>query len=162
MTPQQEQPTSHVHTHRGFSLAELAVVLVITAIISAMIIPRYSNSLALRRVEGAARRIVADLAFAQRHAKATSASQTVRFTVISARYRLEGMSDIDHGPGGYFVLLAKEPYGVSMKSADFGGDNKVVFDVFGVPDNGGSVVIQSGHHVRTITVDADTGKATVQ
>ena len=38
----------------------------------------------------------------------------------------------------------------------------VTFDAYGVPDNGGSIVIQVGTEQRKITVDADTGKASVQ
>ncbi len=143
-------------------MAELAVVLVITAIISAMVIPRYGSSLSLRRVEGAARRIVADLGLAQRHAKATNGSVTVRFVPNSARYRLEGVTDIDTGAANYDVYLAEEPYGIGMTFADFGGSDFVIFDVFGVPNSGGSVIIKSGNHARTITLDADTGKATSQ
>ena len=143
-------------------MAEVSVVLVITAIISAMAIPRFSSSLTLRRVEGAARRVVADLTFAQRHAKATGVSQKVRFFAASARYRLDGVVDFDLGDANYDVYLAKEPYGITMKSADFGGDGIVIFDVFGIPDSGGTVVIESGDHSRTITVDADTGRAVSQ
>ena len=58
------------------------------------------------------------------------------------------------------MRLSEDPYGASMVSADFGGDADIIFDVFGVPDSGGSVVIQVGNHVRTVTVDAVTGRAT--
>ena len=65
----------------------------------------------------------------------------------------------------YGVSLAEEPYGATFVSIDFsaqGKSDEIIFDVFGGPDGGGSVVISVGSRVRTITVDADTGKASVQ
>ena len=146
----------------AFSLAELICVIVIISIITAIAAPRFSNSLALQHIEAAGRRIVVDLAFAQRQAKSSNASQTVRFDPAAGTYLLIGMPHPDHAAREYGVSLQEEPYRATLVSADFGGDQEIVFDVFGVPDSGGSVVIRVGNHVRTIVVDADTGKATAQ
>ena len=146
----------------AFSLAELICVIVIISIITAIAAPRFSNSLALQHIEAAGRRIVVDLAFAQRQAKSSNASQTVRFDPVAGRYLLIGMPHPDHAAREYGVSLQEEPYRATLVSADFGGDQEIIFDVFGVPDSGGSVVIRVGNHVRTIVVDADTGKATAQ
>ena len=136
------------------------MVFVVMATLVSMAAPRFSNSIALQRVEAAARRIVVDLALAQRHARSSNASQTVRFTTGTHEYSLIGMPHPDHPSLEYKVLLSEDPYGASIVSADFGGDPDIIFDVFGVPDSGGSVVIQVGNHVRTVTVDAVTGRAT--
>ncbi|MCH7886096.1 MAG: hypothetical protein IIC01_12725 [Planctomycetes bacterium] len=136
------------------------MVFVIMATLVSMAAPRFSNSIALQRVEAAARRIVVDLALAQRQARSSNASQTVRFTTGTHEYSLVGMSHPDHLGLEYKVLLSEDPYGASIVSANFGGDAELIFDVFGVPDSGGSVVIQVGNHVRTVTVDPVTGRAT--
>ena len=136
------------------------MVFVVMATLVSMAAPRLSNSIALQRVEAAARRIVVDHALAQRQARSSNASQTVLFKPGTHEYSLVGMPHPDHPGLEYKVLLAEEPYGASIVSANFGGDADIIFDVFGVPDSGGSVVIQVGNHVRTVTVDAITGRAT--
>ncbi len=156
------QLKSRCRSCRGFSLAEVVCVLVIIGTLAAIAAPRFGNSIALQHVEAASRRVIVDLAFAQRLARTADASRTVRFDPSADVYTLIGVTDPDHAAQEYGVSLAEEPYSVEMISADFGGDLDVIFDLFGVPDSGGSVEVRVGNHVRTITVDADTGKATTQ
>ena len=146
----------------GFSLLELVCVVVIIAILSAIAVPRLCNSLARQRVEGAVRRIVVDFALAQRRAQSSGVDQHVKFGINPDNYRLIDMPHPDHPGLEYVVHLRDEPYGAVIVSTDFGGDSEIVFDMYGVPDSGGSVVILVGNHMRTITVDADTGKARAQ
>ena len=146
---------THSFSERGgFSLAELACIVVIIGILAAIAAPRLSNSLAIQRVEAAARRIVVDLAFAQRRAKNSNASQTLRFDPAVDEYSLVGMPHPDHPAREYGVALQDEPYRATLVSADFGEDSDIIFDVFGVPDSSGSVIIRVGNHLRTVTVDA--------
>lgn len=151
-----------VEAARGFSLVELIAVIVIVATLAVISVPRFSNSLALQRVEAAARRIIVDLAFAQRHAKSSNVAQTVRFDPVSGEYSLVGMPHPDHPSLEYKVFLKEEPYGVVLVSADFGSEQEIIFDIYGMPDSGGSVVIRVGSQLRTIVVDADSGKASAQ
>lgn len=141
-------------------MVEVACVVLIIATLAAVAVPRLSNSLARQRVEAAANRIVVDLALAQRRARTTNASQTVRFTPATHGYTLIGMPHPDQPSSTYRVLLSEEPYRASMDSADFGADLDIIFDVFGIPDSGGWVIISVGDHTRTVTVDARTGRAT--
>ena len=143
----------------GFSLVELVLVLAILATMAVIAAPRFSNSLALQRVEAAARRIVVDLAFAQRQAKSSNVAQTVRFDMAIDEYSLVGMPHPDHPSLEYKVSLTQEPYRVMLVSAVFTADNsnEIIFDIYGMPDGGGSVVIGIGSLVRTITVWATYG-----
>jgi hypothetical protein len=51
------------------------------------------------------------------------------------------------------MALAGEPYHVHLNSASFGSAD-ITFDIYGVPDDGGTIVISNNTQTRTITVDA--------
>ena len=143
---------------RAFTVVELIVVLVIVAILATIAVPRFANSLAKRRVEGAVRRITSDLAFARRRAKLTSTSQTVAFEIGADTYELEGMQHPDHPDRGYVISLSDTGYGATIVSADLGDDAEIVFDGYGMPDSGGTIVISVGNFKETITVDGTSGR----
>lgn len=148
--------------YTAFSLIELIVVVVITAILAAIAVPRFGSSMVIHRVDTAAQRIVADLTLAQHRARMTSASQRVVFKPADDTYELIGVSHMDHVDQAYVVSLAQAPYRVEIVSADFGGDSEVNFDGYGAPDSGGTVIIRVGDFLRQIDLDADTGKAVTQ
>jgi Tfp pilus assembly protein FimT len=135
-------------------MIELMLVIVTIGIVAAMAAPRYARALSNYRARTAAQRVAADLAAAAAEACASSSTRAVRFDVAAGTYRV--------GAAGEVVRLAAEPYGAALVSANFGGDDAVVFDGYGAPDSGGTVVVRSGDFTRTVTLDAATGRATVQ
>jgi prepilin-type N-terminal cleavage/methylation domain-containing protein len=146
----------------AFTLLELVFVVAIVAILASMAIPRFSGAAARHRAGAAARRVASDLALARKHAKQSSASQAVVFDAAADSYQLTGMSHSDHPANEYVVRLGDEPYRAAIVSADFGGQKQVVFDGYGMPDSGGTVTIRVGTEQRVITLDVDTGEASVQ
>jgi type II secretory pathway pseudopilin PulG len=143
-------------------LVEVTIVLLIMAIVAAVAAPRMANSLSYFRADAAAKRIAVDIALAQRHAMTNSTAQTVQFITATNSYTLPGMKDINHPALAYVVKLADPPCESTLASAVFGADSIVIFDQYGLPDSGGSAVVRAGDHQRTITVDANTGKVTIQ
>ncbi|MBU0718702.1 MAG: hypothetical protein KJ749_10675, partial [Planctomycetes bacterium] len=109
--------------------------------------------------EAVVRRVIADFALAQRHARLSGVDQTVNFKATLDAYALVGMPHLDHPSRDYTVDLFAEPYLADVVSVDFGGDQIITFDAYGVPDSGGSVVIQIGNSWKSISVDEVTGKA---
>jgi Tfp pilus assembly protein FimT len=138
------------------------MVIVLVGVMAGIAMPRYARSIARYRADMAAKRIVADLNLAQSRARSQSASQTVTFTAASNEYQIVGMADIDHLTSTYTVKLSEEPYNVTLTGATFGGDSSIVFDIYGVPDSTGSAVVTCGDVTKTITVNVDTGVASVQ
>jgi Tfp pilus assembly protein FimT len=143
------------------------MVLVTMALVVAIAAPRYASSVARYRAEAAARRVAADLSLAQTQAKAGSKPQTVTFNTGNATYTAAGLTGPDNRPGGYTVDLSASPYRAVITSANFGGQAQVTFDAYGgvVTNNlftTGSVVVTAGSMQKTVSVDAGTGKITVQ
>jgi type II secretory pathway pseudopilin PulG len=158
--------TARRRTVASFSLLELVMVLAIVAVMAAVAIPRMSSSTVRYRAEVAAHRLAADLAWAQRHAMAKSASQEVYFDLLSDAYWLYGIESLNRDYGDTWVKLGEAPYHARIVSA-FGktvahSGTSLFFDGYGQPDVSGDVIIAAGDEQRTVTVDADTGKATVQ
>jgi prepilin-type N-terminal cleavage/methylation domain-containing protein len=147
---------------KGFSLMELVLVLAIIAVISAIVMPRYTSSLARYRADLAARRIASDLSLAQSRARALSTSQTVTFAPSSGAYKINSMPDPDRPAQVFVIDLTTDPYRATLDSATFGTGSSVTFNGFGMPDNSGTVMLHVGAVKKTVSVDADSGVATWQ
>jgi prepilin-type N-terminal cleavage/methylation domain-containing protein len=146
---------------RAFNLIELVLVLSILAMVSAIAVPRYAGSIARYRAETAARRVAADLALAASRASDAGKPQAVVF--VARSYQMPGMPHLDgKSYGDYTVDLGAEPYNVTRLAAEFGGDAKVQFDLYGAPDTGGSVVVEVGDARRVVVLHPDSGRVEVK
>lgn len=145
-------------------MIDLVLVVAIISVLGAIAVPRYLAAPSRYCAAAAGQRIVADLMLAQMVAKTSSAGQAVSFNVASNNYQLTGYAGPLGGPvqSNYTISLAADPYKATLVSANFNTTAQVTFDRFGQPDNGGTVVVQCGSLQKTITVDANTGKVTVQ
>jgi prepilin-type N-terminal cleavage/methylation domain-containing protein len=146
----------------GFSIIELVVVASVIAIGAAIAIPRYSASTVRYRLDAAARRVAADLDRARTAARIGSTTRTLSFSSGTISYSVDGESSLRRGGETYHVALGEEPYRAQAVAASFGGSPMVSFNAFGLPSSGGQVTLRIGSDERTITVNADTGKADIQ
>ena len=149
-------------TPRGFSLLELVLVLGIVGVVAGVAAPRLTGATMRYRVALTARRIAADLGLAQSWARTSSKNQTVAFDAAGTGYRMTGVRTLDNRSWNYEVSFGSDPHQITLVSVDFGGDPNVVFDAYGAPDSGGTVVIRADGTQKTITLDAYTGKANLQ
>jgi type IV fimbrial biogenesis protein FimT len=144
---------------RAFSLLELVLVTLIMALLASVALPSYAGFTAQQQLEGAARRIVSDLAYAQRQARQSSRGQTVEFDVANNSYALKDLNDLNHKARPFEVCVWDEPYRARIVSASFGGDPELVYDGFGMPDSGGSVTLAVGSYQKTISLSGGVAKA---
>lgn len=153
---------SRITANRGFSLLEMVIVVVVLAIITAIAQPRYAAAVSRYRASAAAQRIAADLSLAQAKARYLSTSRVVVFTVATSTYQLTGEADLSHPASTYTITLSDKPYKATLVSVNFAGAAQVTFNGYGVPNSGGTIVVSAGNATNTITIDADTGVATIQ
>ena len=146
----------------GFSLLEVLLVLAILAVFAAVAAPRYGRATGRYRADLAARRVVADLRLAQAWAKAASSARTVSFSTATDQYQLVNVPSPDGVSGDYTVVLSAEPYQADLTSVNFNNGSQVVFNGWGLPDHGGTVVLSAGAEQRTVVLDGGTGRVTVQ
>ena len=146
----------------AFTLLELVIILAILATLGAIAAPRYASALDRYHADATARRIVADLELARATARNTSSSVTITFDPVLNTYEMTGVDSPDHPGSNATLVLSDAPYRSELVATGLGGDDEIVFDGFGVPDVGGVVLIQCGGESRTITVDDETGVASVQ
>ncbi len=154
-------PTKRMGRRGGFTYLEMLVVLIVMSVLASIAVPRYAQFTARQRVEAAARRLIADLSYARSLAKTTSKSVTVAVSVGRSDYTLRNVPDPDRA-GDYTVHLQEEPYQATIRSCDLGGDTDVIFDGYGIPDAGGTITVQVGSYNKTISVDAESGRASTQ
>lgn len=149
-------------TRGGFSLLELVIVIAIAAILASVAIPRYGKANQRYRTEMAAKKIVADFGYARRRANISSSAQSIDFDISNEQYQIPGAKDLRTGAGVYTIVLSAAPYQAKIVSADFNGDSRVIFDGYGAPDSGGTIVVGVGDYTRTIVLNADSGRAEIQ
>lgn len=150
----------------GVTLIELIMVISLIGIIAAVATPRYSDSLKQFQAESAAGRIEADLKMARRQAFIMGKDISVLFDTGTHSYSMPNIASLDKSQQPYQMRLSVSPFYASLNSASFpggtGGDKQVVFNRYGIPDGGGSVVLRCGGTTKTVLLNANSGKVTIQ
>ena len=160
--PAHPRPRPQPHPAKGYTLVELLMVVATVAMMLGIAVPRYGSAVARYRADAAAKRIAADVAYAQTQARSTSKSVTVTFSAATSGYQVSGVTSLSNVSGGYAVSLPDAPYYASIVSAGFGGGAVLTFDVYAPPPTAAPSSCSRGRPKKTVTVDAASGKVSVQ
>ena len=151
---------SRTSDRTGASLVELVIVVLIIGIMAAAAVPTFYSSLTFHRVETAARRLKADLERTRQTARLTSSSQSITFQNATSYSMSADVVDPDHPSETYAVDLSERPYELDSMTIDFDGDTSLTFDGYGIPSQGGTVVLSANGYTCTVTLDGTTGRVT--
>ena len=164
----------HRAARAGFTLIELIVVVMLLAIAAAVVVPQAMDTSDMQAM-AAARTTASDLEYARDLAVTTTDRVTVTLDVSGESYVLTNTSGaivhpITKAPA-YTVNFATQRgfERVDVETASFGSSSAVTFDETGVPAGAsgsplaenGQVRISAGASSYLITVEAGTGKVTV-
>lgn len=145
----------------GFTLLDVLMTVLIIGIVATAAGPRFSNALHKMRAESAAKRVKADLGWVRQNAIASSVTRTIQFTPGSNSYSVAGLPNLNNSSQPYVVSLSEYPCTAVLYSASFGGGGSLQFDWFGKPSSGGTITIKAGSFQQTVTVNAESGKASI-
>lgn len=151
---------------RAYTLVELMMVLAIIGLCAGIVVPRYGRSLTRYRADAAARRVASDFALARATARTTSTSQSIDFSAPTNGYTVSGLIGLDRTTSAYRVDLTQPPFQTTLSSnlrlvSNNAAVTKVNFDRYGTPDASGTITVASGDVQKTITLDPNTARATV-
>jgi prepilin-type N-terminal cleavage/methylation domain-containing protein len=173
----------------GFSLVELAIVMVVLSIVAVAAFPTVNGALSEARLSAAAGEVVTALEYAR--LSAMTSGRTTRVEIHAAtdiiRVRQYEVSADLFGGGDqlaegvvesgiyrllqypmkrgsdYEIFLNSEDRfgGVDITASDFNVGAGVDFDALGSPSKGGTATLVLGSGQMVVTLDALTGKVTV-
>ncbi|MCC6322032.1 MAG: prepilin-type N-terminal cleavage/methylation domain-containing protein [Phycisphaerales bacterium] len=149
-----------VQSRPAFTLLEVVIVLIIVAVLATLASLRYAGSLDRYRLDGASRRIIAEVSRAQVEARTTSASQTVRFNISGSTVAVLSADDILNSRAGRVVSLADDPYRAAMAVNGL-ASNVLTFNAFGDPSGGGIITLTRNGLSAAVAIDASSGRAYV-
>ena len=160
--PETTLPAHRLAVRAAVTYVELLLVILILAISSTLVAPKMMATLQRQQVDAAALRLVADLNLARNAAMRTSIPHEIVFSVTDNLYQLPNVPDLDRPNSIYRVALDKHGYGASLVSVRFGQDGDDVdlaYNIYGIPDSDGTIVLRVGQYQRQINIDESTGRA---
>lgn len=159
---------------KGYTIIELIMVIVIVGILATLSIPRFQSFYYIK-LNGAMKKVIADIRYAQQLAISRHESYNIIFNTANETYEVRRVSDSSYAVnpfsrGNFIVNFTSDPQynGIKIDSTSFGGT--LQFDWQGIPRNGagtalsaeGSVVFSYQNNVMTIYITPNTGRVRMQ
>jgi prepilin-type N-terminal cleavage/methylation domain-containing protein len=149
----------------GFSLLELSIAILITGIVAAVVIPKYTSSLNRYQTQVAAQRLSQDIELCRRQARFTSQNITLTISYSQNFYSISHL-DSPLRPGSpYEVTLGESSNSPSLCPVSNGQiiaesqtnppDLTIIFDRYGVPSQRAEIGIRCGAVWSIIQLSAE-------
>lgn len=148
----------------GFTLIELIIVIVIISIVAIVAVPQVNNTIQSKRLYDAVEKLNDDLNYCRDYAISQHTNTWIRFRPNQERYRLfygeswgsrRALRDPARNSASWFYVNTMF-IGVEIQSTSF-SRNRLSFNWWGTPSQGGTVVLTNGTNSRTLTVNPETG-----
>lgn len=144
---------------RGFTLAELVVVMTIMATLAAIAVPRFAAADARFRADGAANQIADAIRDAATQARSRSATVRIRANAAGDNFNAGFVSPLE-----YIALFQTNarPFNADLTRVDFANaGSRLDINGFGEFSTSSILAVRVGAQTRTIMVDAASGTVTV-
>ena len=128
---------------RGFTLIEMVFVVTTIALVAAIALPRFAGASDRHRLLAAGERVAAEVAMLREHARASSGTSTLRFGRNG--YTWNSLAGGEAGLSGR-TDLSVEPYSVTFRLVEAGGDDTIIFDGYGLGDSSLKLILGTGDY----------------
>jgi len=154
---------------KGFTIVELIIVLIIIGILLTVVSGRFLAGVGTMKVTAASEHIKAHIRLARQRSSLEQVSFAAEFNTATDNYRVYNTSTSDEikdplTQKDLNITFSGDPEfdGVTIDSANFGGSNEVSFNSFGEPSSSGSVTISYGDNSKIISVEAVSGRVSIE
>lgn len=148
--------------HRGFTLVELVIVLVLAAILAAAVLPRFTQGIV--EISSQAEQVAADIRYAQTLSMTHGQRYCIAFTATGYQLRTTSCTvPVNHPATGSSAAIVLS--GATVATSNLTG-NALEFDTKGRPQtltvatSNGTITLTASGQTRSVIVSPETGKAT--
>lgn len=144
---------------RGFTLAELVVVMVIIATLGAIAAPRFASADTSFRAKGAAEQLADSIRDMANEARSRSTTIGIRFSVGSDNFNAAVQSPLEYLK---IYNTTDKPFRADIQATHFAnGTTRLNINGFGVYSTSVVILVGAGSQTRAVIVDAVSGTVTV-
>ncbi len=144
-----------MNKHRGFTLVEIVMVIVIIGALSAVAVSKFD--LSTYETEAASAELIAAIRYAQEKSMSNSGAANYQIAINGGSYRVtQAGVDINHPVSG------TSPYQSNWTNVALAPTGVISFDGYGVPTLTGALVWAGNQEIVSVTVGADSDNVTIE